>query len=143
VLLDIKKAFDSFEYEVILNIMEQRGYSLQLLEILRKFLPGNSTKIMGKRVAFGQGSPQGGAISPDLCLIVMDEFAADLLRAIQEDSALGDLWRRTRTARGHQWQPANPHPLLGLWMSLLQFADDMTLLVGSPPHIWLLLWVSL
>lgn len=132
VLLDIKKAFDSFEYDVILNIMERRGYSLELLEILRNFLPGNFTRIMGKRVAFGRGSPQGGAISPDLCLLVMDEFAADLQQAIQEDPALGDMWRHGSTLRGHQWQPSNPHPLLGLWMSLLQFADDLTLLVGSP-----------
>jgi hypothetical protein len=132
VLFDIKKAFDSFEYETILGIMERRGYSLQLLEILRKFLPGNFTKIMGKRVEFGRGSPQGGAISPDLCLIIMDEFAVDLQQAIQQDPELGDLWRHTETRRGHRWQPSNPHPLLGLWMSLLQYADDMTLLAGSP-----------
>lgn len=132
VLLDIKKAFDSFEYEVILSIMHRRGYPLELLEILRKFLPGNFTSIMGKRVALGRGSPQGGAISPDLCLIMMDDFAADLQRAIEQDPELGDLWRHGRTAQEHEWQPQRPHPQLGLWMTLLQFADDITLLAGSP-----------
>jgi hypothetical protein len=70
-LLDIKKAFDSFEYPIILRTLQRRNYSAQWLEIFRKFLPGNRSRILGHSIEFCRGTPQGGAVSPLLCNLVM------------------------------------------------------------------------
>ncbi len=41
-----------------------------------------------------------------------------------------DLWRQGCTQREHQWG-INLSPTLKLWMMLLMYADDITLLAGS------------
>lgn len=135
VLLDVRKAFDSIEFEVVLEIMERRRYPAELREVLRKFLPGNFTSIMGQRIALERGCPQGGALSPDLCLLVMDDLADDLLKAIRADPELFRMWPTSCSTRGHEWRPPRDEPLLSLWTALLQFADNITFMGGSPRAI--------
>jgi hypothetical protein len=58
-LLDIAKAFDSLEYQVILDTLLRRKYPQEWVEIFRRILPGNRTTIMGKVIHLGRGTPQG------------------------------------------------------------------------------------
>jgi hypothetical protein len=73
IFLDIKKAYDSMEYSHLLDILQVRHrFFKSWLEILRKFLPGNITRIMGREVHLQRGLPQGGALCPFLCDAFMD-----------------------------------------------------------------------
>lgn len=133
-LLDITKAFDSLEYEVILDILKKRKYPLDWIEVMRQILPGNRTKILGRLVHLGRGSPQGGALSPDLCNIVMNELAQDLMDEIKGDQELGQhwhRWHRKTDARDHDWS-LKLDSLMRLLLTLIQFADDITIVAGSP-----------
>lgn len=142
-LLDITKCFDSLEHDMILRTLQGRGYPLDWLEVLRQLLPGNRTRILGHLVYLGRGSPQGGALSPLLCKLVLDELAVALLTAIEQDPDLGDLWRAGRSQRHHDWRLAGPtSPEWRLWLMLLQFADDVTILASSPQHAQRLLDIA-
>jgi hypothetical protein len=130
-LLDIAKAFDSLEYQVILDTLLRRKYPQEWVEIFRRILPGNRTTIMGKVIHLGRGTPQGGALSPDLCNLVLNELAHELKEALEEDQSLGDLWRKRSTTRDHRWE-IEASILMRLCLTLIQFADDISILADSP-----------
>ncbi len=88
ILLDIAKAFDSLEHAIILRTLQKRGYPLVWLEIFRRLLPGNRAKLLDRVIHLGRGSPQGGALSPLLCILVLNELAHDLLEKIRRDPEL-------------------------------------------------------
>lgn len=130
IFLDIRKAFDSMEYGQLLDILESRQRLPQAwLEILRRFLPGNSTTIMGVVVYFLRGLPQGGALCPLLCDAFMDDLACELAEYLEQHPSLGPLWRKSQTQDGHKW--SLPH-VKSLWLRLLQFADDIAILAATP-----------
>lgn len=130
IFLDIRKAFDSMEYGQLLDILESRHQlPAAWLEILRRFLPGNSTTIMGITVFFLRGLPQGGALCPLLCDIFMDDLACELAEYFDKHPRLGPLWRTSETRDGYKW--ALPH-VQSLWLRLLQFADDVAILAATP-----------
>lgn len=131
ILLDIAKAFDSLEHSVILRTLQKRGYPEVWLEIFRRLLPGNRANLLGRVIHLERGSPQGGALSPLLCILVLDELAQDLLERIRRDPELWDLWRQGSTQREHHWG-LDWSPTLRLWLMLLMYADDITVLAGSP-----------
>jgi hypothetical protein len=131
-LLDIAKAFDSLEYAVILNTLLRRQYPRVWVEIFRRILPGNSTTIMGRTILLERGTPQGGALSPDLCNLVLNELAHELMKEIEDDLTLGDLWRKRASARDHRWA-IEMSALTRLCMTLVQFADDISILADSLP----------
>ena len=142
-LLDIRKAFDSLEYAVIIRVLEQRGYPQEWLEIFRVLLPGNRTNILGTVIQQSRGSPQGGALSPILCNIVMNELASDLMQHIRMEPALGNLWRRGRTQREHRWQTQHGNsPYSRLLLLLLQFADDIAIFGKSAEETWKLFTIT-
>jgi hypothetical protein len=130
IFLDIRKAYDSMEYGELLDILEARQRLPRAwLEILRRFLPGNSTTIKGVTVLLLRGLPQGGALCPLLCNAFMDDLACELAEYIEKHPRLGPLWRTSVTRDGYKWELRN---LESLWTRLLQFADDVALLAASP-----------
>lgn len=129
IFLDIRKAFDSMDYGQLLDILETRHrLPRSWLEILRRFLPGNSTTIMGVTVFLLRGLQQGGALCPLLCDIYMDDLACELAEYLEQHPRLGPLWRKSTTQDGHNW--GLPH-VKSLWLRLLQFADDIAILAAS------------
>jgi hypothetical protein len=132
IFLDIKKAYDSMEYSHLLDILKTRHrFPKSWLELLRKFLPGNKTMIMGQEVQLLRGLPQGGALCPFLCDAFMDDLACELAEYIQRHPHLGKLWRvREDPVTWHSW--ALPDRVQSLWLRLLQFADDIGILASSP-----------
>ena len=139
IFLDIRKAFDSMEYGQLLDILESRHrFPRQWLEILRRFLPGNSTTIMGITVFFMRGLPQGGALCPLLCDLFMDDLACELADYLEQHPRLGPLWRTSQTRDGYKWDLPK---LKSLWLRLIQFADDIALLAATPAEAQELLTV--
>ena len=135
--LDIKKAYDSMEYEDLLDILEHTHlFPRAWLEILRKLLPGNETTIMGVTVYLLRGLPQGGALCPLLCNAYMEELARELAEYILAHPTLGRLWREGLGSRGHLW---GLDTVEDLWLRLLQFADDIALLAATPEEMQQLL----
>jgi hypothetical protein len=64
----------------------------------------------------------------------MNELAHDLMEEIKRDPLLGKHWNRghrATTSRGHSWELKLP-PIVRLLLSLIQFADDITIVAGSP-----------
>jgi hypothetical protein len=59
-LLDIAKAFDSLEYQVILEILIRRKYPEDWIEVFRQILPGNRTRIMGRLIYLERGIAHRG-----------------------------------------------------------------------------------
>jgi hypothetical protein len=108
--LDIWKAYDSMEYDELLDILEQAHQSPKhLLEVLRKLLPGNRTTIMGITVFLFRGLPQGGEICPLLCNAFMEDLARDLEAHMKQHPRLGKIWREqqvrcTQNGGGHKWK---------------------------------------
>jgi hypothetical protein len=133
VFLDIKKAYDSIEYEDLLDILEHtHHFPRAWLEVLRKLLPGNETTIMGVTVYLLRGLPQGGALCPLLCNAFMEELARDLGEHVVNHPHLGRLWREGLGARGHLWGLGTVDDL---WLRLLQFADDVAILAAAPAEM--------
>jgi hypothetical protein len=133
IFLDIKKAYDSMEYSHLLDILQTRHrFSKSWLEILRKFLPGNITRIMGREVHLQRGLPQGGALCPFLCDAFMDDLACELAEYIEQHPHLGMLWRQGQDRRGHKWDLKER--VESLWLRLLQFADDVAVMAESPEY---------
>ena len=132
--LDIQKAFDSMEHPHILNILAARKrFPRQWLEILRRILPGNSTTILGAEIIFTRGLPQGGALSPFLCLVVMDDLARHIERFLAGRPDITSTWRSRRgPASANPWHLPD---LARLWVALLLFADDVTVLALDPLHL--------
>jgi hypothetical protein len=72
----------------------------------------------------------------------MDELAAALLDEIEKDPELGDLWRKHRTQREHEWELKGYDSMTRLWLLLIQFADDITILASSPSQARRLLEIT-
>lgn len=128
--LDLTKAYDTMEHSVILNhLLSLEAFSRVWVEVLRKLLAGNSTVIMGERVWFRRGLPQGGALCPFLCLAFMDTLAQDLEAHVGPDR-FPSIWPRRWTPQvQHFWWL--PDDIRGLDLLALLYADDVTLMASD------------
>jgi hypothetical protein len=90
---------------------------------------------MGTVIYLWRGLLQGGALSPSIYLVLMN----DLARSIEQFLAtplgadIASTWRAIPAAT---W---NLHQLATLWVTLLMYADDVTILALEPLHLQALL----
>lgn len=88
--LDIRKAFDTINWEFILQTMRQLGFPINWINwIEHAVLQGSSQVIinglLGKRIVLKRGVRQGDPLSPQLFIIAMDFFA----RYLQQLNEIG------------------------------------------------------
>jgi hypothetical protein len=128
--LDIYKAFDSLDHGHLLHMFEHNiGLSPEWLEIIRRLLIGNTTKLFGRVIRLTIGSAQGSSLSPLFCLVYIDDLARDLIRFYEEFP---------------EDYPARLHYLAletRVWtmLVLLLFADDILALGLTIPQLQRLL----
>jgi hypothetical protein len=124
--LDIQKAFDSLDHGHFLDICEHGLHlSPEWLEILRKLLLGNYTRIFGHRIDITRGSEQGSPLSPLICLIYLNDLAETLLRHFHDHPP------------SHPFHMPHVPGLDAHWLLLilLLFADDICLLGLTLPEL--------
>ena len=134
-LLDLKKAYDMMDYSVILeHLRTLSDFPLAYVEILRWLLPGNFTKVMGHKVPFERGLPQGGALCPFLCQACVNSLAEMLYQLFQEHGELtiGSTWIHSPA----WWLPEGVDEY---YLDNMLYADDITLVAPSIPALKLIL----
>jgi hypothetical protein len=114
--LDIHKAFDSLDHGHLLDMFEHNiGLDSEWLEIIRRLLRGNTTRVQGRLVKVLIGAFQGSPLSPLFCLVYLDDLARDLAAFLRDHPIAFPLQ--------HVCLPGlQQHQLLLL---LLLFADDV------------------
>ena len=109
ITIDLEKAFELCNSEVILHILTKKGIKGRLLQWVRDFLRGRTSQTLlhgclSSSQAFENGTPQGSSLSPLLFNLVMEEvltiphgadtylcsFADDLTIVIVGRTALED-----------------------------------------------------
>jgi hypothetical protein len=132
--LDLSKAYDSMEYSVILgHLIALPDFPLTWVEMLRNVLAGNSTTILGVRVAFTRGLPQGGALCPFLCQAFMDTYATRArARHAARAPAFTPVWPPETHPARYWWLPSN---VVDFDLRQYIYADDVALLAASVPEL--------
>jgi hypothetical protein len=132
--LDLSKAYDSMEYSIILtHLMSIPNFPITWVEMLRNVLPGNSTTILGERIAFTRGLPQGGALCPFLCLAFMDSYATQArARHAARAPAPTPVWPTVDPASMHWWVPRN---VRDFDLRQYTYADDLSLMAATLPEL--------
>ena len=75
--IDLTKFFDRVNHDRLMSRIAQRVHDKRVLKLIRRFL--NSGILIGELVEFpGEGTPQGGPLSPLLSNIVLDELDKEL-----------------------------------------------------------------
>lgn len=132
--LDIKQAFDSIDHAHLLYILRDTIRLPQpWLEVIRRLLIGNQTTLLGTTYPISRGTGQGSPLSPLLCICFFQDLASALQRHLD--------------AHPEDWPVLPPgislpgygrHVLL---LTLLMYADDITLLATSRASLQRLLTV--
>jgi group II intron reverse transcriptase/maturase len=78
--LDLEKFFDRVNHDRLMSRLEQRVKDPKLLNLIRKMLKAKVVMPEGVVVSTGEGTPQGGPLSPLLSNIVLDELDGELER---------------------------------------------------------------
>jgi hypothetical protein len=120
--LDIQKAFDSIDHWHLLEVLRSRiGLPPEWCEVIRRQLCDNHTMILGEKVAIERGTFQGSPLSPLLCVLFLEDLAAEIKAHVE--ARPGDFMPLLPSSRIQR------HAYLTV---MLLYADDITLLAKSP-----------
>jgi len=75
--MDLEKLFDKVNHDRLMATLAKRIHDKSLLKLIRKFLQ-SGVMINGVVSSTGEGTPQGGPLSPLLSNIVLDELDKEL-----------------------------------------------------------------
>lgn len=116
--LNIKKAFDTINWDFILQVMENLGFCENWIKWIRNAILQGSSQVLinrlrGKKIHLRHGVRQGDPLSPSLFIMTMDFFA----RYLHKLTEIG----------------AIRLPYAGMRPCLL-YADDALLFLKPDPH---------
>ncbi|MEG6570562.1 group II intron reverse transcriptase/maturase, partial [Thermoanaerobacterium thermosaccharolyticum] len=77
--IDLEKFFDRVNHDILMSKLEKRIGDKRVLKLIRRYLE-SGVMINGIKVATGEGTPQGGPLSPLLANIMLDELDKELER---------------------------------------------------------------
>lgn len=73
VLLDLSKYFDTLNHEKLLNLLRKEVKDERVIQLIKRFLTSGVME-NGVVMRTGEGSPQGGPLSPLLANVYLNEF---------------------------------------------------------------------
>ncbi|WP_434748027.1 group II intron reverse transcriptase/maturase [Paenibacillus amylolyticus] len=75
--IDLSKYFDTLNHELLLNLLRKRIPDKRVIDLIKKYLKSGIME-NGVRQATEEGSPQGGALSPLLANIYLNEYDQEM-----------------------------------------------------------------
>lgn len=77
--VDLSKYFDTLNHELLMNLLRKQIHDKRVLELIKKYLKSGVME-NGVVCKTGEGSPQGGPLSPLLANIYLNEFDWEMER---------------------------------------------------------------
>jgi hypothetical protein len=122
--LDMSKCWDSISTTKLACMVEEMGVDKDIPKILLNLLLGNTITILGRKVGIGRGLPQGSPLSCLLGLLFINSLALRLRAHLKKHPEYV-----IRLPSTH-W--ATTHRDMAIILTLLLFADDVTILAQTP-----------
>jgi RNA-directed DNA polymerase len=76
--LDLEKFFDRVNHDVLLSRVRQRVQDRRVCSLIHRFLKAGVLTLEGRVEPTGEGTPQGGPLSPLLANLLLDELDKEL-----------------------------------------------------------------
>ena len=120
--IDFEKAFDKVEYNVIINILQAKGFGPKWFELVTNILKIASTSVLlngvlEKKIECMRGFRQGDPLSPILYVLT-----AELLQIV-----INDAWQR-----GEIDLPIEQY--FGQKYPIIEYADDTLMIMPANAH---------
>jgi len=77
--MDLEKFFDKVNHDILIDRLSRKIEDKRLLDLIRKYFK-SGIMLNGIIVSNGEGTPQGGPLSPLLSNIMLDEADKELER---------------------------------------------------------------
>lgn len=75
--IDLSKYFDTLNHELLMNLLRKQIHDRRVTDLIKKYLKSGVME-NGVRQETGEGSPQGGPLSPLLANIYLNEFDQEM-----------------------------------------------------------------
>ena len=79
VLVDLSKYFDTLNHELLMNLLRKNVKDKRVIDLIKKYLKAGVME-NGLLVKTGEGSPQGGPLSPLLANVYLNEYDQEMAR---------------------------------------------------------------
>ena len=122
--LDMSKCWDSISTTKLAKMVKELDVDKDIPRILLNLLLGNTITILGREVRIGRGLPQGSPISCLLGLLFINSLALRLRAHLEEHPEY------CINLPPNTW--ATTHSEMVIILTLLLFADDVTILAQTP-----------
>lgn len=78
-VLDLSKYFDTLNHEILINLLRKNVKDERIIQLIKRYLKSGVME-NGVVIDTGEGSPQGGNLSPLLANIYLNEFDQEFLK---------------------------------------------------------------
>ena len=79
VVLDLSKYFDTFNHEILINLLRKNVKDERVVQLIKRYLKSGVME-NGVVIDTEEGSPQGGNLSPLLANVYLNEFDQEFLK---------------------------------------------------------------
>lgn len=100
VFIDVKNAYGSINYELMIHILESYGFSDKLISYLKKYFPNIKGKFRGRVFDWSNGLVQGSALSNIFFPIYIDYLVKDAFQILKSKDLLSEDYQESENIFG-------------------------------------------